>query len=446
MIRYCFILMLSWLMFSCDDVPRTTVGIHVKGERVETDPVIYTKDSIYTLQLDSAGSATVTLPDHFKAGYGELGYGRARLLLYLEPGKSFDLSMSFEGKKMTPEFSGEGARTNEYLCKRHNVLPDFKVSEEEFIRMLEDQESAEFADLDTLGFGAEFVKLEKQRLHYVFFKIFPMYPSYHKYYSKLEDFKPSAVYYNYLRSLIREEESLLELEDYKTALSSFVQAYSVKDAENNNALERLRMTLDFITKNISNPAVASYLVDKFATAYVSRSGVDHLDEIAPVYNEKVISLEQKARFEEMCAEWAKIARGQSSPSFKYTDIEGNEVCLEDLAGKYVLIDVWATWCAPCRGELPALKDLEHQYKDKNICFVSISCDENKAAWEKMVKEEKLGGVQLHMAGDQEFMNAYQIRSIPRFILLDPEGKIVTSVMTRPSNPETVATLDSLEGI
>lgn len=446
MIRYCFILMLSWLVFSCDDAFRTTVGIHVKGERVENDLLIYTKDTVYTLQLDSTGFATVTLPDNFKAGYGELSYGRARLLLYLEPGKSFDLSMSFEGKKMIPEFSGEGARTNEYLSKRHNVLPDFKVSEEEFIRMLEEQESAELANLDTLDLGAEFVKLEKQRLHYVFFKIFPMYPSYHEYYSKLEDFKPSAVYYDYLRSLIREEESLLELEDYKTALYSFVQAYSIKDSESNNALERLRLALSFITGNINNPAVASYLVDKFATAYVSRSGVDHLDEIAPVYNEKVISPEQKAKFEDICAEWAKIARGQSSPSFKYTDIEGNEVCLEDLAGKYVLIDVWATWCAPCRGELPALKDLEHQYKDKNICFVSISCDENKDAWEKMVKEEKLGGIQLHMAGDQEFMNAYQIRSIPRFILLDSAGKIITSVMTRPSNPETVATLDSLEGI
>lgn len=446
MIKFCFIAILSLAIFSCNTVSETTIGIHVKGEIAEANPIIYTKDSVYTLKLDSAGLASVTLADHFTPGYGQLEYGRAKLLLYLEPDKSFDLSMNFEGKKMTPEFSGEGARINEYLSKRHNVLPDFKADEEQFIRFLEEQEKAEFVHLDTLGFGDKFVKLEKQRLHYVFFKIFPTYPSYHGYYTKQEDFKPSAVYYDYLRSLILEDEALLDLEEYKTALYSFVQAYSARESESNNALERLRMALNFINGNIKNPAVASYLVDKFATAYVSRSGVDDLDEISPVYNAKVISPGQKAEFEELCAEWAKVAKGRPSPSFKYTNIDGDEVSLEDLAGKYVFIDVWATWCSPCRGELPALKELEHQYKDKNICFVSASCDEDRDAWEKMVKEEKLGGIQLHMNGDREFMEIYKIRSIPRFILLDQEGKIVTAVMTRPSNPETVATLDSLEGI
>ena len=117
-----------------------------------------------------------------------------------------------------------------------------------------------------------------------------------------------------------------------------------------------------------------------------------------------------------------------------------------LAGKYVYIDVWATWCGPCRGELPHLKKLEHQYKNKNIAFVSISCDQDKAAWEKMVKSEKLGGIQLHNGGDREFMQAYIIKGIPRFILLDREGKIINSDMSRPSDAKTAETFRSLKGI
>ena len=83
---------------------------------------------------------------------------------------------------------------------------------------------------------------------------------------------------------------------------------------------------------------------------------------------------------------------------------------------------------------------------KKIVFVSISCDKDKAAWEKMVKEQGLGGVQLHNGGDREFMTAFGIRGIPRFILLDKKGKIVNPNMTRPSNPETEKTLKALKGI
>ena len=64
----------------------------------------------------------------------------------------------------------------------------------------------------------------------------------------------------------------------------------------------------------------------------------------------------------------------------------------------------------------------------------------------MVKEEKLGGIQLHNGGDRAFMDFYMIKGIPRFILLDREGKIIQANATRPSNPETAKTFDALEGI
>ncbi|MDE6451195.1 MAG: TlpA family protein disulfide reductase, partial [Odoribacter sp.] len=164
--------------------------------------------------------------------------------------------------------------------------------------------------------------------------------------------------------------------------------------------------LDYIQKNFKSPKIQEFFVDQFSTEYVGRFGVDRLDEIVAIYDAKVTSPEKKAAFDKLCGVWAKIAKGQPSPTFKYLDINGKEVSLKDLAGKYVYIDVWATWCGPCRGELPHLKKLEHRFKGKNIAFVSISCDQDKSAWEKMVKEEKLGGIQLHNGGDREFMEAY----------------------------------------
>lgn len=142
----------------------------------------------------------------------------------------------------------------------------------------------------------------------------------------------------------------------------------------------------------------------------------------------------------------ELKAGDQSPVFKYLDINGKEVSLDDLKGKYVYIDVWATWCGPCKREIPYLQELEKKMHGKNIVFVSISCDKSKADWEKMVKEKGLGGVQLHIGDDRSFMEAYGIKGIPRFILLDKEGKIINPNMTRPSDAQTEKTLGALKGI
>ena len=114
--------------------------------------------------------------------------------------------------------------------------------------------------------------------------------------------------------------------------------------------------------------------------------------------------------------------------------------------RYIYIDVWATWCGPCRGELPALKELEEKYAGKDIHFVSLSCDKNKKAWENMVTKDQLKGIQLHMGTDRTFMDAYLINGIPRFILLDRDGKIISANMTRPSDPKTAEKFNELLGL
>lgn len=137
----------------------------------------------------------------------------------------------------------------------------------------------------------------------------------------------------------------------------------------------------------------------------------------------------------------------NSPSFDYVNHKGGNTKLEDFKGKYVYIDVWATWCGPCRGEIPFLKKTEEEYSGKNIAFVSISVDVDKdfEKWKTFVTDKELGGIQLFADKNwnSDFIKSYGINSIPRFILIDPNGKIVNSDATRPSNPELQKELDKL---
>jgi thiol-disulfide isomerase/thioredoxin len=136
-----------------------------------------------------------------------------------------------------------------------------------------------------------------------------------------------------------------------------------------------------------------------------------------------------------------------SAPFDYLNFKGGNTKLSDFKGKYVYIDVWATWCGPCRAEIPFLKKVEDKYEGKNIAFVSISVDVQKdfEKWKKFVDEKQLGGVQLFADKDwnSDFMKSYSINSIPRFILIDPTGKIVSADAARPSNLKLQEQLDAL---
>ena len=136
-----------------------------------------------------------------------------------------------------------------------------------------------------------------------------------------------------------------------------------------------------------------------------------------------------------------------SPSFNYDNYAGGKTKLEEFKGKYVYIDVWATWCGPCRAEIPFLKKIEEKYNKKNISFISISVDEQKdlQKWKTLIKDKELGGVQLFADNNwnSQFIKEYGINSIPRFILIDPAGKIVNADAARPSSAELQVQLDAL---
>lgn len=147
-------------------------------------------------------------------------------------------------------------------------------------------------------------------------------------------------------------------------------------------------------------------------------------------------------------------KGSPSPIFEnYIDITGGTKSLDSFKGKYVYIDVWATWCRPCIQQIPYLQTLEKEYHSKNIEFVSISTDESRRSggsweaaekkWRNFVKKKDMKGVQLWSGQDNSFQQAYQINGIPRFILIDPQGKIVDANAARPSDPSLKSLLTSL---
>jgi len=134
--------------------------------------------------------------------------------------------------------------------------------------------------------------------------------------------------------------------------------------------------------------------------------------------------------------------GGSWIDFTYPDVNGKMHSLSENLGKVVLLDLWATWCAPCLAEIPALEKLEKELEGKDVVFISLSIDTDKAKWQNMVKQKQLSGIQLFSNSEPRFMQDYEVAEIPRYIVFDKNGKTVNFDAPRPSDPKLKTLIES----
>lgn len=162
----------------------------------------------------------------------------------------------------------------------------------------------------------------------------------------------------------------------------------------------------------------------------------YLPMLLPVHQPKIVALIENAK---------SLIPGSQAPAFAGKTIDGKIISLADLKGKPVYVDVWATWCGPCKREIPYLDVLINEYKDK-VTFLKISVDEDYAKWESYMNEHG-GGDAISIIADgawkSDVVTKYGIKGIPRFMLFDAEGKVIAVNAERPSSKNIRAILDSL---
>jgi thiol-disulfide isomerase/thioredoxin len=130
-----------------------------------------------------------------------------------------------------------------------------------------------------------------------------------------------------------------------------------------------------------------------------------------------------------------MTKGMPAPLFDSESLAGNKMNWTDFKGKYVVVDVWATWCVPCKQEDPFFQRYAEMHSSDKMAFVALSIDEgdNLYRWQYEAEAKSKKVVQLRATNNRAFMGTYGIESIPRYMLLDPEGRFVTSSLPRPSD-------------
>ena len=366
--------------------------------------------------------------------------------LYLANGTNMELTLNEEVSKTM--VSGSQTKQTQYLIERNSFINDringadsnlFGQKPQEF----KENVKAFFAELDkklkAYGFDEEFVKNQEKWTNYKFVEYLTIFPTYHRYTSGNDAILPDDFYAERDGIDYDNAEEFRTIDTYRDLVRS--KFYTI--INNPNDAENIKKFISEVNALKSDNIRADLAKGTFQL--ISPNSTVN-KEIFDFINKNVTDEKVKEAAKKAYDVATKLIPGSPSPKFSnYENFNGGTTSLDDFKGKVTYIDIWATWCLPCRGEIPALKELEKKFHGKDVAFVSISIDQNKDEWKEFVKSEDLKGVQLFAenAFESQFIQDYGIRQIPTFIIIDKEGKIVNADAPRPSSDEITGLLEGL---
>lgn len=213
------------------------------------------------------------------------------------------------------------------------------------------------------------------------------------------------LYYEYRKKLNELEDSVtVQKADYPLKLINQLFTGKVKEYYLQYSVNRTISRTGSIEELNNAKKVTQPLYDAISNAAVKQ-------EIAKSYTERELQLMQ-------------LQIGKPAPPFSLPDDRGKIHHLADFKGKVIYIDLWASWCAPCRAEMPNFKKLKDKFKDDDkVAFIGIAVFDGEKEWRKALSEEKPEWLQLYDTGSA-VAKSYVAAAIPKYILIDKNGKVV----------------------
>lgn len=183
--------------------------------------------------------------------------------------------------------------------------------------------------------------------------------------------------------------------------------------------------IDYITKHPDDEAGVLLLEglndDDFDKALALLSPKVREGRLASIWEKR---LQERERAEQRQAAAAKVGEGTEAPDFTLNGIDGKPLQLSALRGKYVVLDFWGSWCAPCMNGMAAMKVFYEKYKGR-FEMIGINCGDSEEKWKEAVKHKGMNWTQLRESKEsQQVAQLYAVSSFPTKIIIGPDGKII----------------------
>ena len=460
MTKYLSLLTIAIVLFSCTPEPVQKPTSKLSGNITDLSNqtlFLVSKTDTDTIKLDSIGNFNfekkLATPTYYK-----LYSGRKNISLYLTNNSDLSFTTSKSGFSKDVVFEGKGAEENillndkalltdnkEYIYSLYPLSPDeFIVKSDSTMQLLLNASNG-YAKLEEID--STFLITFNADIRYGQLLEWSMYKPYHNYLTNNEATLPEQTN-QVIESAVVDNEAFTNSEKYINFMGEqlhkeYKSLESTVDSNEDNY--DLPKYLRWINSRLNSNKVKNAIYYNSIRSEITYSSEADRDNIYSTYSELNTDTVYQKKIDVVYASFEKLRSGKPAPQWSYPDINGKEYALADFKGKYVYIDVWATWCGPCKAEIPELARLVKDYKNKDIVFVSVSIDDNKGAWKKMLEKENFDWIQIHAskAWKSKIVSENGIRGIPRFMMVDKEGNIVDVNAPQPSSEEIRPLIDEL---
>jgi len=404
----------------------------------------YLKKFEKDIMIDSSGNFKDTL---FIKDEGSYSYqtGKSYSSMFLKKGDDLNITLDADDFYRATKFTGKGSLVNNYHVARSTLKGSFVgdakdyfvVPVTDFLKKIAKEKLAFLDLLEKWNLDSEDKEIQRKIIEHDHLLIRNNYDKFNFYHTQIHPELP-ADYYDPIKNMFVDDE-----QSFKNDGSFRNLVYENLRHKTNEAIEK--------DPNLSVIAYTKEFIKDLKSAEIRDNAVGMLFKRMNAKNEniekeyvEIMSLLTNDDMKEKLTTRYQSANAtkpeMTSIGFDYENYAGGKTSLEDLKGKLVYVEIWATWCGPCIKEMPYLTEIIKEYKDnENIVFVNISIDAKNEykKWRAMVPEKNVGGIQL-MADKglaSEFMKFYSVGLIPRSIMLDEEGKIISQHAPRPSSKD-----------
>ncbi|OWY24599.1 hypothetical protein C7N43_20200 [Sphingobacteriales bacterium UPWRP_1] len=418
----------------------------------------------YASKIDSSGKFMIQLPLKSPA-FAQLFHANNSVPVFLHPGDNVQVTVNALDMANTVKFDGRGADhcrlTAEYFRKFNTAAQRSLLTQK-------------MTDLEPTDFIAYVEAVRKQKLQLVAdYKVKGNLSQVCENFVKTQtnvEWANALLDYPFAHSLNSSELTPANLPpDYYAFMNEV-------DLQNQEAMQ-LSIYTDYLLKFISNRFsktieradynTDNFYADKYEFAKTMLTGkalyyvqgicitdactYGKVENIAAKFDEYLVACpfaNYTQAVTEIYDRAFRTCAGQKAPDFSLMNLAGDTITLQQLKGKVLYLDFWATWCGPCVREMGYSEQLKDKFKGKDIAFVYISVDDNPMDWEHYLHNTLLftPDSTLHLFANgltSETGKTYNIKGVPRYLIIDADGIIADSNAKRPSDPGIVADLEKV---